>query len=197
MGKQRTLYSKEQLLSHIRQGDDKVLNRLYNDYRERFLRWAMGRYQCNDDAAAEVYQKAFTILYFNIKNNKVTELTSSLETYLFGIGKNVFRERYKDKFNQVQSIDERFDLKEVDMTIIDKHQKIHQRTAVHGLLEQLGEPCNSILLLYYYRKFSMESIAREVGYKNEAVAKKKKYQCLQGLRKMVGNSAQLREQLLG
>lgn len=197
MGKQRTLYSKEQLLARIRQGDDRVLNKLYNDYRGRFLGWAMGRYQCNEDTAAEVYQKAFTILYFNIKNRKVTALTSSLETYLFGIGKNVFRERYKDKFNQMQSIDERFDLKEVDMTIIEKHQKVHQRAAIDDLLSQLGEPCKSILLLYYYKKFSMESIAREVGYKNELVAKKKKYQCLKGLRKMVGNSSELREELLG
>lgn len=197
MGKQRTLYSNAQLLKRIQQGDDRVLNKLYNDYRDRFLRWVMGRYQCAEDTAAEVYQRAFTILYFNIKNGKVTKLTSTLETYLFGIGKNVFRERYKDKFNQMQSIDERFDLKEMDMSIIDKHQQIHQRTAVGNLLASLGEPCNSILLLYYYKKYSMEAIAREVGYKNELVAKKKKYQCLQGLRKMVGNSSKLREALLG
>ncbi len=54
-----------------------------------------------DDISAEVYQKAFTILYFNIKDGKITELTSSLKTYLYAIAKNVFKERFRDKHKQV------------------------------------------------------------------------------------------------
>lgn len=197
MGKQRRLYADSQLLTMIQQGNDRILNQLYGDFRERFVRWAMGRYQCIEDDAAEVYQKAFTILYFNIKNEKVTELTSSIETYLFGIGKNVFRERFKDKFNKVDSIDEHFDLKQMDMSIIDKHQQVHQKETLHNLLEELGDPCKTVLVLYYFRKFSMEAIAEEVGYKNDLVAKKKKYQCLKGLRSLVGNKPGVVADLLG
>ena len=45
--------------------------------------------RADQDEAAEVYQKAFTIFYFNIRDGKLTELSASLETYLFGIGKRV------------------------------------------------------------------------------------------------------------
>lgn len=197
MGKQRVLYADSQLLSLIRQGDDRLLNQLYGDFRDRFLRWAMGRYQCVEDDASEVYQKAFTILYFNIKNEKVMELTSSLETYLYGIGKNVFRERFKDKFNKVDSMDEHFEFKEMDMSIIDKHHQVHQKQALHKLLVELGDPCKKVLTLYYFKNYSMESIAATVGYKNDLVAKKKKYQCLKGLRKLVGNNPDVMEGLLG
>ncbi len=197
MVKQRILYADSQLLSLIRQGDERLLNQLYGDFRDRFLRWAMGRYQCVEDDAAEVYQKAFTILYFNIKNEKVTELTSSIETYLYGIGKNVFRERFKDKFNKVDSMDEHFEFKEMDMSIIDKHHQVHQKQTLHSLLIELGDPCKKVLTLYYFKKYSMESIAEAVGYKNDLVAKKKKYQCLKGLRKLVGSKPGIMEDLLG
>lgn len=197
MGKKIDTLTQTELLTHIQQGDERLLNQLYAKYRGKFLNWARRRYQCDEEDAAEVYQKAFVIFYFNIKNGKLAELTSNLETYFFGIGKNVFRERFKDKYRvNTTEIDERFEPKEMDLSIADKYSRIHQKTMVHELLGKLGEVCQKVLLLYYFKRFSMESIAENLGYKNELVAKKKKYQCLQKLRNMVGDNPELLAKLM-
>ena len=51
-------------------------------------------------------------------------------------------------------------------------------------LEKLGDPCKSILELFYYHKMSMEDIQQHAGYKNSATAKNIKYKCLRRLRKL-------------
>ena len=186
------------LLDNIKKGDERQLSGLYGQYRSKFLNWARQQYQVDEDIASEVYQKAFCIFYFNIKNGKLTELTSSLETYFYGISKNVFRERYKDKYKKYTTeMDDRFELGALDTSITDKYTRMHQKETVQKLLDNIGDTCKQILQLYYFKKYTMEAIANTTGYKNEMVAKKKKYQCLKGLREKVGSNRNLIEQLLG
>ncbi|MEO0473508.1 MAG: hypothetical protein AAF206_28100, partial [Bacteroidota bacterium] len=48
------------------------------------------------------------------------------------------------------------------------------------LLSRLGEPCRTILE-HWRLHYSMKEIAAKVGYKNEAVARKKKRLCMKKL----------------
>ena len=45
----------------------------------------------------------------------------------------------------------------------------------------LGDPCRSILQLFYYKRMSMEDITALMGYKNAATTKNLKYKCLKRL----------------
>ena len=49
-------------------------------------------------------------------------------------------------------------------------------------LEKLGEPCKTLLELYYFHDMSMDQIAENLDYKNRATAKNLKYKCLNRLR---------------
>ena len=51
-------------------------------------------------------------------------------------------------------------------------------------LEELGEPCKSILYDFYIAKLKMEKIAQKMQYTNAANAKNQKYKCLQRLKKI-------------
>jgi DNA-directed RNA polymerase specialized sigma24 family protein len=57
--------------------------------------------------------------------------------------------------------------------------------AVRGAMEQIGNPCRDILLLYYWEERSMEEIAAELGFANADTVKSKKYQCKKALEKLV------------
>lgn len=48
-------------------------------------------------------------------------------------------------------------------------------------IEDLQEPCSSIVRCFYYHNFSMAEIAEEVGLKNADTAKAKKNQCMKRL----------------
>ena len=51
-------------------------------------------------------------------------------------------------------------------------------------LDQVGEPCRSLLKAYYHHDKSMQEIAADFGYTNPDNAKTQKYKCLARLRKI-------------
>ncbi len=169
------------LLEKIKAGDEATLKSLYEHHRNRFIGWFFKNYSIDKENAIELYQRAFTILFLNFKEEKITTLDSSIETYLFGIGKNLIRANLRiRKSSSLENIPESI------MAIHDfkeKQELTHRQEVVRSILKRIKEPCKTILELYYFRNFSMESIARDMGYKSDSVAKKKKCQCLQKIRK--------------
>ncbi len=177
--------NKTKLLEDIQKGDEQLLERLYAQYRSEFIIWAGRRYNCADDTSAEVYQRAFIILYYNIKDGKITELKSSLKTYLFAIAKNVFRERFRDKHNKTSDIEQGAAIQEVDYDIDETYKKEHQKKVVARLLQRIGEPCKTVLHLFFFKNYSVEAIAITMGYKDERVVSKRKSVCLKQLRELM------------
>ena len=59
--------------------------------------------------------------------------------------------------------------------------------AVRSALDRLGDPCRTLLILFYWEEASMEEIARQLGLANAATAKSKKYQCKEQLKRLIGS----------
>lgn len=178
-------------LAAIRGGNSKTLEKLYDENRKAFLVWAIQLYHCNEEDAIEIYQKAFTIFYFNVKNGKLTELTSSLKTYLFSIGKNLFREKFRDKHQKTVNIDDVSNTAalddKIDNHILDNYQKDHQKQVVRHLLDQIGDPCKKLLELMFIQGYAPDAVVQEMGYSDERVVRKRKSLCLKKLREMVAS----------
>ena len=51
-------------------------------------------------------------------------------------------------------------------------------------LEELGEPCASLIKDFYIKKMNMEEISEKFGYTNADNAKNQKYKCLQRLKRL-------------
>lgn len=168
-------------LLQIRQGDDNFLRQLYEVNRPGFIKWFQMHHRITETEAIDLYQKTFTIFYLNVKDEKITTLRSNIGTYLFGIGKNLVKELFREQRHKLQ-LDEipESETATFDFSVLEEES--HRQGLVRKILEKLGEPCKSILLMYYFKNFSMESIAENMGYKNEGVAKKKKCLCLKKIR---------------
>jgi DNA-directed RNA polymerase specialized sigma24 family protein len=52
-------------------------------------------------------------------------------------------------------------------------------------LQELGEPCKTLLVYSYYKNYSTEEIANALNYKSTDSAKTQKYKCLVRLKKIV------------
>ena len=134
--------SSKDILASIREGDAKFLEWLYADNRQSFIFWAAQTYNCTEDMAVEVYQKAFTILYTNARDGKLKELTSTVKTYLFSIGKNLFREQFRSKHNQTLQIDDIghsiIEGSNLDHKLSDQYQSNHHKKLVSSLLDEIG-----------------------------------------------------------
>jgi len=187
-----------QILESIKRSEPKVLEKLYDDIRQPFLVWASQLYQCETEDAVEIYQKAYTILYMNVRNGKLTSLTSSVKTYLFSIGKNLFREKFRNKHNRLVNIDDVSNTTsfnaEVDAHVLDAYESTHQKELVRKLLAEIGDPCSTLLELMFIKGYSAEAVVREMNYSDERVVRKRKSLCLKKMREMVAerNDSNLR-----
>ncbi len=171
------------VIEKIKSGDKSTLDAIYKQYRAEFISWVVKQYNCGTDEAKDVYQSAVLILYENIVNGKLTELTSSVKTYLYSVGKNKMREarkitsRYKFEITEGLFVPTAPDENSED-------ELTAQFNTVTASLNTLGEPCSTVLQLFYYEKQSMEQIAEKQGYKNKDTAKNLKHKCLKRLRKI-------------
>lgn len=176
----------ERLLHQIKSGDPKLMQRLYNDQRGPFVTWAVQQYRCDEEDAVDIFQRSFTLLYLNIRNDKLTVLTSSLKTYLFSIGKNLFRETFRDKHRQTVTLEDNTEVREkLDTNILDEYHQSHQKEVVRKLLSRIGEPCKTLLELMFIHGYSTEAVVEEMGYSDERVVRKRKCLCLKKMREML------------
>src|SRR4249920_1723065 len=84
--------SDEILVQQIKSGDQKALSHLYETFRSEFLRWVMKDFKCPEDDTKDLFQVAVLVVYENIQKGKLDQMTSSLKTYLFSVGKNLAHE---------------------------------------------------------------------------------------------------------
>lgn len=173
------------LIERIKYKDsEKGLEEIYKKYRNEFVLWAIRHHACTMDEAKDVFQQSVIIFYENIRSGKVTQLTTQIKTYLFGIGKNKVLELIRvnskrdSQYNDQIYIDNDYLYSEVDD---DYEMKLRN---VEDCLVKLGDPCKSILDQYYYHKKSMVEISEILDYKNSDTVKNMKYKCLQRLRQI-------------
>ena len=180
---EETYTEDQQLIAKIKEGNEASLVEVYQRYRPPFIQWAQNSYKVDESAAADVFQDAVICLYRNIVKGKLENLTSSLKTYLFAIGKNVLRKKLQTQV--ALDHDDLWIVENLQAEPVDHFAENDRQRLVARLMDTIGEPCRSILQYYYFRGFSMEAIAQAMNYKNENVVKTQKLRCLTSLKKMV------------
>ena len=133
--------------------------------------------------AEEIYDDAILALYQNVKEEKLKELTCSLQTYINRIGEHkaidvIRKQRLEtEELPEYETLDycertEEYWLAEGD-TMEDE-----RKNTIYHLIEKLVEPCKKILFSFYYDHCSMEVIAKSMGMANSDVAKTQKSRCM-------------------
>ena len=180
---EETYTEDQQLIAQIKEGNEASLVEVYQRYRPPFIQWAQNSYKVDESTAADVFQDAVICLYRNIVKGKLENLTSSLKTYLFAIGKNVLRKKLQTPV--ALDHDDLRVVENLQAEPVDHFAENDRQRLVARLMDTIGEPCRSILQYYYFRGFSMEAIAQAMNYKNENVVKTQKLRCLTSLKKMM------------
>ncbi len=175
--------SDARILDGIRQGDESALVTLYEAHRRPITAHVMRNNGTQDDAN-DVFQEALVILWERVRAGNYQH-TAALGTFLYATARNLWlrrlavawRERPLDPDSDGTSSDDPSPLED-----LVAHETT---TAVRDALDRLGEPCRSLLVLFYWEEASMEEIARQLGLANAATAKSKKYQCKEQLKRLM------------
>jgi RNA polymerase sigma factor (sigma-70 family) len=174
--------SDQQVVSAIRNGNDKALTYLY-ERNLRMIRKFVLENSGTEPDSAELLQDALVVLWENVRSGKFT-LQSKISTYLFSVAKNKWLQELGRK-KRFSVIDEQQINQPDGENQEDNLLKQELIEIVKTYIEQLSPLCRKILLLFYYEDRSMTEISKILGLANENVAKSKKYQCKKDLEQLV------------
>ncbi len=165
------------IIEQVRSGNEKAFYDLYRTLRIDFIDWASFSYDISREEAKDVYQETFIVFWNNIHDGKLQALTCDAKTYLFGIGKHLILNLMKKNKRSVTFSSDEW------MNVVEQSTQDHDdcRQSVELCLQALPVKDRRIIELYYLEEKDMKTIARELGYKNSDVAKKRKYEIFRKL----------------
>lgn len=171
------------------------LNRFIAEERNKVLAYLRKTFSVSDDDLNDIYQEASVALFMNIRDGKLTNLTSTLSTYFLRIcinqtlkflGKQkkvvpLFddsRLTNKDTFRP-DKIDELYQLctEDEEAEKLSRSEKI-----VQSIIESMPDTCRNIFQGYYWDNLTTSTIADMFGFANANSVKTQKYKCLQKFR---------------
>lgn len=174
----KTVNPNDELLA-FRCGNGSAISKLYNTYCREFISFACGSFNVDRDTAADIYQESFMVLYQNIQNGKLTNFSVSLKSYLFRIGKHKLMNHHRNlSAHRAEEINDLHHNK----THYESEDWLRKQEITYNAVLQMTEPCNTVLMLYYWEKLSMSQIARRMEYKSEQVAINRKSLCMKKLK---------------
>jgi RNA polymerase sigma factor (sigma-70 family) len=174
-------------LAQIRSNPDDSIRQMYRDYRMPFIRWAKGWTNLQDSDLDDVFQDAIIKFWDNIRTGRLQTLTASLKTYLFGIGRNLLHERNR-RWTPPSLPDQETlppDLLGLDYGAEQQMIQEEERNQMATALNQLGDPCATLLRLTFYERLKSEEIVPIMNYASADVVRQRRSHCLKRLRDLI------------
>ena len=175
--------SPDETLRRLQSDGQKQLGLIYEKYRDEFLRWIAKNFGCSTEDSQDIYQSAILIFYGNVRSGKLQNLSSSVKTYLFAIGKNVAREYLREGQRNKRLQHDKF-VQEYFMDNTDDQLNESFLDAASSALAKLDEPRRRLIELFYYERKSMEEISSIMHYRNADTAKNQKCKSMMRLRRL-------------
>jgi RNA polymerase sigma factor (sigma-70 family) len=166
----------------ILNNSEEALNRMYTSYFPMVLQFILNNNGDEDDAK-DVYQESIIVVYNKIQSGDF-ELTSKLKTYIYSISRRIWLKKLAQQSKKTNNISEFEDVIAVEEDLEQHEAKDLQFDKMDSALQQLGEPCKTIIQDFYINNLSMQDISEKFGYTNTDNAKTQKYKCLQRLKKL-------------
>jgi RNA polymerase sigma factor (sigma-70 family) len=173
------------LIQQLKENDSKTIKKIYVDNRTKFIAFA-SKYNLGDEVILDVYQDAIIALCENARKGKLDNLQSSVDTYLFSIGKFMIYQLLK-KNKKMHVVD---DLNLVDYAFesYDDEKEDAEIKLLQTAFENLGEKCKKLIQLFYYEEKKLDEILTILNYNNKDVLKSQKSRCMKQLKDLIKNN---------
>jgi len=175
------------IITGIRNQDDKVLNWLYDNYFQSIKNHVLSN-SGSDEDVSDVFQDTIIVLYNQITEDNL-HLTTDLKGYFFGIARNVWsaqlRKKQKTTELEIDIPDEDDAEEQSDPTLERIISRVFQRL----------KPDQQMVLNLFSDGNSYEEIAVKMNLKNEVYARRKKYLCKEVLLELMKEDPEYQEYL--
>jgi len=178
----KSLIDEKELLTGLAASDKKAVETIYRENFNMVQALIINNNGSADDAK-DIFQEAMIVLYEKVRSGSF-ELNCQIKTFVYSVSRRLWlkrlqqQNRYSDPGDSMESV----------VTVEEDLEAHEQRNAEFDMMEKainnLGEPCKSLLEAYYLQKQNMQVIASRFGYTNADNAKNQKYKCLMRLKKI-------------
>ena len=177
------LHSDARILDGIRRGDEGALVKLYHSNRRPVASFVLGNSGTADDAE-DMLQEALVILWERVRSGRF-EYAARLETFIYATVRRLWLRRLARRRREIPGAADPETTAETDTNPLEAIIEAEEAREVRDALDRLGEPCRTLLILFYWEEASMEEIASRLGFANAETAKSKKYQCKKALEQIL------------
>lgn len=184
--------TEQQLLEALAAGERTATEQIYRQNYHIISSWLIKK-GCSSADADDVFQEAMVVLFGKAEDESF-RLTCSIGTYLFAISKHLWYKRVQKQSREPVFLRQDLGTEDDELGVAyeDDINVHHEREAhyeqLNIALDQVGEPCRSLLKAFYHHDKNMQEIAADFGYTNPDNAKTQKYKCLARLRKLFYNA---------
>jgi RNA polymerase sigma factor (sigma-70 family) len=188
---QYSLHNEQFLLERLAVNDRKATELVYREHYKPVMTWIQARGGATEDAA-DVFQEAMLILFQKAQQEDF-RLSCRIGTYLVAVAKFIWYKKLQLQQRQPDFLLPGAGEEEGPDHAYEDDLKVQEEREAHfdqlGIaMEELGEPCRSLLRAFYHEDKSMQEIALQFGYTNPDNAKTQKYKCLTRLKKLFYSS---------
>lgn len=67
--------------------------------------------------------------------------------------------------------------------LTEEEEQLPDDQEMYQAIQNLKDPCSTLIIGYYYQKMSLEQLAKVLHYATPNVAKQRKFRCLERLKK--------------
>lgn len=156
-------------------------------YRAHFdsLSWYVLNNSGNREDAEDIFQEV-VVSFINLVRAGKFRGESSIKTFLYSLNRFTWLNELKRRGRALHR-EEKFGNAQ-EQIVEDASRFIGDRegkAALLRILDELGDTCKKILLLFYYENLSIREILDQTDYETEQVVRNKKYKCLKQLEQLV------------
>ena len=181
----------QDLLEGIKMQETGAMEEVYTRNRSEFISWSQKNHRLNEEQAIDLYQEIITLFFEKVISGSLSDLTSTIKTYLFGMAKNKILQSYDVQSRHgkhEEAVAEHFKFLSESDELLGVYEKAKETT--EKMFTSMGEMCRKLLRLFYYDKKSMSEIAEIMGHKNDGVTRTTKKRCLEKVRGEVLKSSE-------
>lgn len=171
------------------------LNRFISGEKGKIQTYLRKNYSVSDDDIDDIFQEASVALYLNIRDGKLSSLTSSLGTYFMKVCINQTLKFMGKKSKVMPLIDENRisntnsvrddkidELYGFCMDTEEEDRKIRMELLVNNIITSMTDTCRNILHGYYWDDYSTSTIADMFSFSDANSVKAQKYKCVKKFR---------------
>ena len=171
------------ILNMMKEGDDEALVILFRQNTKAIASYVL-RNNGSEEDADDVLQESVIILWERVRGGRF-EQSAKLSTYLYAVAKNIWSRKRMRKLREPATELENDIFNSGEQSQLDEMIDSERSRTIADAMKLLGEPCKTLLTLYYWEELPQEEIAKKMGFANAATVKSKKYTCKKMLEKIL------------